>query len=209
LENDDPYLGASERLVAGDKDGAIALLRDARSRERSRGRREESAALGGYLAATLAALDRRDEALAEYSAAESEDPANPHLKLQFALFLTHVLGRAAEALPKINAALPDLAAEPSTLHAGQAVLGATLLALDRTAEAATVFRRMSSHKVLASLSAVSCDFWLVTGLIRRNLLPEESRAYLTEVWKKADNEGEQGVAHMAKTLLLGLSGPVR
>lgn len=170
------------------------------------GCREEAAALGGYLAATLVALGRREEALAEYSEAESEDPANAHLKLQFASFLTHVLGRPAEALPKINAALPDLAAsQPSSQHAGQAVLGATLLALDRIAEAATAFRKMTSHEVLASLPAVSCDFWLVTNLIGRKLLSEECRGYLAEVLKKADGEGEREVAEKAKTLLLRLS----
>ena len=64
MASDDPYVRASERLVAGDKDGAVALLREARSRERSMGCREDAAALGGYLAATLAGLGRRDEALA-------------------------------------------------------------------------------------------------------------------------------------------------
>ena len=63
---------------------------------------------------------------------------------------------------------------------------------------------MTAHEVLASLPAVSCDFWFVTNLIDRNLLFEECRAYLAEALKKADREGDRGVAEKAKMLLLRL-----
>ncbi|MDP9120123.1 MAG: hypothetical protein M3O15_01955 [Acidobacteriota bacterium] len=189
------------RLARRDPDAAIALLRDARSRARALSDAEESAQLGSFLASLLKVAGRREEALEAYLEAEGDNPESFYLKLHLASFLTHVLGRPAEALPRITAALPALAEAPSSFHDGLSVLGSTLLALDRPEEAADAFRRMTTSRVLKPLPAVACDFWLVTELTEKHLLPEECRAYLAAIVRKAEDEGNAGIREHALRVL--------
>jgi predicted Zn-dependent protease len=197
---DDLYRQAT-KLARHDLNGAVALLRAECESLRESGDYEEAGTLSISLAALLSGYNRLDEALAAYKEAEADEPQNPFTKLHLASFLVHSLGQPTEALEKITAALPRLSDLPSSFHAGQAVLGSTMLALDRPGEAVVAFRRMTAPEVLKNQPAVSCDFWLVTELIERRLVPLECRAYLQEIVRKADSDGDKRSRGHAEKLL--------
>ncbi|MDP9120126.1 MAG: hypothetical protein M3O15_01970 [Acidobacteriota bacterium] len=201
MTSEDAFRAASKLIAQGNQVGAVELLREELGMARARLDKEEAATIGSFLAPLLGGLGRDEEAISTYLEAEADDPENSYIKLHLASFLTHNLGRPGEALPRITAALPGLAELPSSFHSGQAVLGSTLLALDRLEEAAGAFRRMTTSRVLKRLPAVSCDLRLVSGLTKKHLLPEECRAYLAAIVRKAEDEGDAGIREHALSVL--------
>jgi tetratricopeptide (TPR) repeat protein len=188
-------------LADGRLDEAIKLLVDRREEVRHREDWEESAHLGSLLGSCFRAVGRELDAEKAYLDAEREDPENPFLKVTIANFYVDVLNDPKSALPRIEAALPDLVHSPSTYHAAQASLGTVYLALGRVDEALSSFREMVKPQILNGLHPASHDLRLVSAFIDQKIFPEDCRKYLVELKTLSTLEGDAGTAETSEWLL--------
>jgi tetratricopeptide (TPR) repeat protein len=182
-------------------DDAVTLLKGARDKARTAGKRNDAAQLGGLLASCLMASGRDDDALNAHIEAENDDPSDPFLKLASANFLMNVMNRPAEALARLEPALPRLRQLPSVAHALHALIGTIYLALNRRDDAVAEFRTMSQTKSIDGLTVAGLDLNLVEALIGRNEVLDECRRYLGVVEQRAEDEHDSAMAERARRLL--------
>lgn len=201
VSGDPPYEHYHEHMAAREFEQAADVMRAARDLARAHDRRDDAALCGTLMATALTVAGELQAPEAAYQGAETDDPDNPLLKLQFADFLLDALNQPERALQNLEVAIPDLRANRSTSHAAGSSLGSIYVALGRMEDAARTFRGLIRPEALPGSEPRAYDSRLVTALVAHGTMLDECREYAEQVLRLASSQEDDDTVAVARGLI--------